>query len=152
MYNRFAHMPVWWREFLNSESLFPNNSSLYQVDIKLAKAGNNSDIFFFLKNQTLCKLSSGFNAPFKFFFSKHEWLFPQVHIILADKSLMSRAHGQRPALVFSFFSARTELRPLHMGGECFTSGTSTALRAGLKKKKKLCKVLKSPFRFHKWEL
>lgn len=46
MYYRFAHKPIWWRDFLNSESLSPNDSSLYQVDIKLARAGNNNSGIF----------------------------------------------------------------------------------------------------------
>lgn len=60
---------------------------------------------------------------------------------------MSRAYGQRPVLVFSFFSARTEPRTLHMGGKSFTSSTSSALRAGLQKQnKKIIQSTKKPFR------
>lgn len=35
MYHRLACRPIWWRHFLYWHSLFPNGSSLCEVDIKL---------------------------------------------------------------------------------------------------------------------
>lgn len=34
---KLTHKPIWWRHFLSQGSLFQNNCSLYQVDIKVAR-------------------------------------------------------------------------------------------------------------------
>ena len=44
MHHRLAYWQILQRHFLNSESFFPNDSSLYQADRKLARTGTQKSV------------------------------------------------------------------------------------------------------------
>lgn len=59
MLSRLLYMLIFWRYFLNGEPLFPNNSSLGQVEIKLARA---LGPFYVLRVWAVCRHQAGWGS------------------------------------------------------------------------------------------